>query len=251
MVAYHMPQRPDIDQRHKNQCAMNLILSSVDDDSMEQIQDLETAHDLWNRLNQIRGTCDDYHARDVLKEFATSTKKPDETIMEYWRRKQDLLFNAIGAGMQMPDHQAATHILGRLPEEYEIFRRLQNSQALDFSFSNLKRMLLAEEAKMKSAQTDYEGIASYADRRSKPCKRGQQLSRQGRQEKGDLNHERKDLGHHQHLRMIPGRKIHEREAIVHQVSNATDAIFWDIYEGIVLLTETMLSSRQQKKMKAP
>ncbi len=83
VVAHRMPQHPDADQQRKNQCAMNLVWSSVDEDSLEEIQDHDTAHEMWERLKIFRGTCDDYHAKDALTEFATAPIKPNETILEY------------------------------------------------------------------------------------------------------------------------------------------------------------------------
>ncbi len=83
--------------------------------------------------------------------------------------------------------------MGGLPEEYKIFHTMQNFQAKDFSLSNPKRMLLAEETKLKTSQNDYVNKASYADRSKKQQgQRTQRLPRQGCS--GKQEYTRKDDG---------------------------------------------------------
>lgn len=164
-----LPAAPTPEQRKGNRKAMGLILEVVDDSALEEIDACVTAQDMWQTLDRTRGHCDSWHGMTATYEFATSKKKEDESMQDYWNRKAELLFKAKGAGMAVPNPQAATHILFGLPAKYNYLKRTIKVADPTFDLMKLKAALFeAEGVNLAIEKTDDEAKAYTMGVQKKP-----------------------------------------------------------------------------------
>ncbi len=59
---------------------MGLILETVDDSTLEDIEACLSARAMWVRLEATKGHCDSWHGMNAMYEFTTSRKAPEESM---------------------------------------------------------------------------------------------------------------------------------------------------------------------------
>ncbi len=155
----------------KNDKAKGLILMSVGEYVLSSIVTCATAKEMWDKLKQTREKCDPCHGMLALNEHASSLKRSDETMLEYWSRKGKLLYKIRGAGIVMSDKLAAIHLIMGLPAPYDYLKRTIKMDD-DFDLQNFQIILLEEEAKVVHTVRQEESAESSSPRHKYNVKRG-------------------------------------------------------------------------------
>ncbi len=151
IVANGLPAEPTPNQLSLNERAIGILMTSVDEDALEDIASCITAKEIWDTLKTSRGSCDSWQAMTAFNEYASGKKLSQESIIQYWRKKMNLLYKIQESGMPMSDFQAGLHIAMGLPKEHETFVRSMKTNDAEFDIRVFKRTLLEEENKLQSA----------------------------------------------------------------------------------------------------
>ncbi len=131
-----------------NDKAEGILLMSVDTAAANEIKDCASAHEMWTKQKNVRGTCEKLCGVTAASELSIIFKGKDESITAYWERASALYVTIKSADLKMDDSQFAMHIIRGLPREYEYLKRTAPLYKEDFDLAKFNRDLLHEEAKI-------------------------------------------------------------------------------------------------------
>lgn len=130
--------------------AQSIIISSVGDEFLDDLDDCENAKDMWNTL---KGLCTSYGLLQEIiffRELFQGEKDENTTMQTYLSRIQDLVKKIGKCGLVLPDRVVASFFLIGLPmEKYEGVIRTIEVDPEGRTSKNVKTKLLLEEKRMK------------------------------------------------------------------------------------------------------
>ncbi len=86
-----------LDAKIKNDKARGWMLMAIEESCLGELVKYKVAKEMWEKIKETREKCNPWHGMLALNEYATSMKQPDESMSEYWSRKDKLLFKIRGA----------------------------------------------------------------------------------------------------------------------------------------------------------
>jgi hypothetical protein len=113
--------------------ALGLIKCNIADSFNEIVVDCTTALEAWTNLEVYFAGKEQFNKINLLQELIdgklTETDNPTTDIQEFIREKNELVRRLNAAGLKISDELQVAIMLARLPESYDVLRRIMEAQA--------------------------------------------------------------------------------------------------------------------------
>lgn len=134
--------------------ARALIMLNVDEHHISQIIGLQTAREVWERLEDTYKSRSLARELQLRKELNTLQMQPNETLQRYVSRARDIMYQLAAAGVSLSERDVVISVLGGLLDKYEMLRTVLENSATLPSLDEVLSKGLTVEQRMKTREED-------------------------------------------------------------------------------------------------
>jgi hypothetical protein len=211
---------PTAAQKKADHKAKSALYLSINKSAKDDVMHCVTAKEVWDTLAKVHTQYDLWHSALLVKDYVTTQKLEDESIVDYLTRRNGLYQQISGAGFTFPEKTQCIFTILGLPPQYEFLcRSLQNGHSEqdvgDLSHARIKSKLLEEERRIKQQDPNNRtALNTWRNRNDYSNDRDvRRDSKQGMTKENDECYTCDNYGHHSHECKLNTHRRKQRMAV--------------------------------------